>query len=84
MKRLKIDPDTSAMIKMGIIDCAFEVTSFYSEKVKHLKYPTIKNKKRASVDTQTRFQQRLLRYFLPYCCSMQSVLGLMVITDFPC
>ena len=25
MKRLKIDPDTSAMIKMGLVDCAFEV-----------------------------------------------------------
>mgnify|MGYP004680081235 FL=1 len=25
MKRLKIDPDTPAMIKMGHIDCAFEV-----------------------------------------------------------
>ena len=25
MKRLKVDPDTSAMIKMGLIDCACEV-----------------------------------------------------------
>ena len=24
MKRLKVDPDTSAMIKMGLIDCACE------------------------------------------------------------
>lgn len=25
MRRLKINPDTSAMIKMGLIDCTFEV-----------------------------------------------------------
>ena len=85
---LNVNPDEA--VAMGAAIQAYisaneqSDASFYSEKVKHLKYPTIKNKKRASVDTQTRFQQRLLRYFLPYCCSMQSVLGLMVITDFPC